>query len=76
MDAVTMCKSIPDFSRYAMPSGAASTQALVIGSLATGDILTKYFARSGNARAGSPKILTPWLPELPKVVPTSPACAA
>jgi len=51
-------------------------QALVIGSLATGDILTKYFARSGNARAGSPKILTPWLPELPKVVPTSPACAA
>lgn len=51
-------------------------QALVIGSLATGDILSKFFARSTRVRRNAPRILMPWLPEAPLPLPTSPARAA
>lgn len=51
-------------------------QALVIGSLATGDLLTKFFARSTRPRRNAPRILMPWLPEVPQPLPTSPARAA
>jgi hypothetical protein len=51
-------------------------QALVIGSLATGDILSKFFSRTTRLRRAAPRILMPWLPEVPQPLPTSPARAA
>lgn len=51
-------------------------QALAIGSLATGDILSKFFARSTRPRRNAPRVLMPWLPETPQPLPTSPARAA